>query len=107
MSTLTENLAARYATAVTDALAAEFVSLRHDAYTERMLRRSIIRHAQQPDEPFETCIDMPRNWRLHREDGFRERWRVRLACHKDNWTDKDIRFTDSVNARLRAIKLGR
>lgn len=105
MSRIAEDPAGRYAEAVMTVLAEEFVSLRHDTYTEKIVRNAIIRHAQNPDEPFETSIDLTRNWRLHREDAFRERWRVKIGCHKDNWTEDDIRFSDSVNRKLDAIRV--
>ena len=101
MATLTENQAARYAEDVVKVLATDFPIIGDSLFAEEQ----IARHAQNPDVPFEMSIDFTREWRLHREDAFKERRRVKLGCHKDNWTEADIRFSDSVNARLRAIRL--
>jgi hypothetical protein len=100
MPTITEQAAQRYAAAAIRVLAEDFPGV-DASYTTKQ----IVRHVQNPAEPFETCIDLTREWRLHREDAFNDRRRVLIACHKDNWTEADIRFSDSVNARLRAIKL--
>lgn len=100
MPTITEQAAQRYAAAVIDVLASDFPAI-DAAFTEER----IAQHVLNPHEPFETCIDLTREWRLHREDAFNDRRRVQIGCHKDHWTEADIRFSDSVNARLRAIRL--
>lgn len=104
MPTITGQAAQRYAAAVVDELAAALPGVPLLPHLEQ-IKDAIVRHALNPSEPFETCIDLTRNWRLHREDAYHDRRCVLMHCHKDNWTDRDIRFSDSVNARLRAIKL--
>lgn len=105
MPQITENLAGQYADAVINILTEHFPDLR-DRLLGPGVRDSIVKQVNDPTRAFETIVTFTREWRLHPADRYDDDpWRVRLGCHKDHWTDADIRFSDSVNARLRAIKL--
>lgn len=104
MATLTETLAGRYALAVHQVLADHFPDLA-TSYLGMITRREIARQAASPDNWFELVVTYTREWRLHPIGAGPEPWRVELVCHKNRVTDADVHFSDSVNARLRAIKL--
>lgn len=96
-----------YAEAVVAVLAEEFPSVTHGSSLGRMVLQDVAWQAQNPTRSFEVIVTYTREWRLHPEelDFGSDRWRVVLGCHKDHWTEADIRFSDFVNARLRAIRL--
>jgi hypothetical protein len=104
MATLTETLAGRYATAVVDVLAGHFPDLK-DRSLGRIVPEEVARQAEAPMRSFELIVTYTREWRLHPVGAGLEPWRVELACHKNRPTGEDVRFSDSVNARLRAITL--
>jgi hypothetical protein len=104
MPQITETLAGRYAFAVHQVLADHFPDLA-TSYLGMSVRGKIARQAASPDHRFEVIVTYTREWRLHPADVCDDPWRVRLGCHKDNWTEADRRFSDSVNARLRTIRL--
>jgi hypothetical protein len=104
MATLTETLAGRYATAVIGVLAKDFPDVADDNLG-RLVRSDLTKQAASPDHRFELIVTYTREWRLHPVGAGPEPWRVELVCHKNNVTAADVRFSDSVNARLRAIRL--
>ena len=106
MPTITEQAAQRYASAVIDVLADYFPSLKNGSLLGRAVPGDIARQAVTPTRAFELIISYTREWRLHPAPALDDdQWRVRIGCHKDNWTEADIRFSDRINARLRAIKM--
>jgi hypothetical protein len=104
MSTITEQAAQRYAAAVIDVLAGHFPDAADDSLG-RVVRSDLRKQAASPDHRFELIVTYSRQWRLPPVGAGLEPWRVELVCHKNTVTDEDIRLSDSVNARLRAIWL--
>lgn len=94
-----------YAESVVAVLAKEFPAVTPGSSLGRVILQDVAWQAQMPTRSFEVIVTYAREWRLHQDDVRGEPWRVRIGCHKDRWTEADIRFSDSVNARLRAIKL--
>jgi hypothetical protein len=90
----------KYAQAVVDVLAADFVDLTADPAVAQALRRVLAAHSADPQQPFEWIVDEPivANWRLKNDP--RASGRVRLTCHKLYPSTADQELEDKVNARL-------
>lgn len=101
---LNQQSASKYADTVVRILAEDFPDLAN-SYLGMSVRGKIARQVASPDNRFEVIVTFTREWRLHPADVCDDPWRVQLGCHKDNWTEDDIRSSDCVNARLRAIRL--
>lgn len=105
MGDFTPDLAASYAEAVIDVLAAEFPALDETRLGSlgRLVQQDVAQQATAPARSFEVIVTYTREWRLVPDRTGEDRWRVQVGCFIDNATTADRQREQRINEALRAI----